>query len=57
MAVVTLTLARAAVVGPASAVIGVVAAILLFRFKVGSSWLVLGGALAGLVGHAVGLAL
>jgi chromate transporter len=57
MAVVTLTLARAAVVSPASAVIAVVAAILLLRFKVGSSWLVLGGALAGLAAHALGLTL
>jgi chromate transporter len=55
MAVVTATLARAAFHGPASAVIGVAAAVLLFRFKVSSTWLVLAGALAGLAAAALGL--
>jgi len=35
-------------------VIAVAAAVLLFRFKVSSTWLVLGGALAGLVASALG---
>ena len=54
MAVVTATLARAAIRDLASAVIAVAAAVLLFRFKVSSTWLVLGGALAGLVASALG---
>jgi chromate transporter len=56
MAVVTATLARVAIAGPASAAIAVAAAILLLRFKVGSSWLVLAGALAGLAARALGVA-
>jgi chromate transporter len=55
MAVVTVTLARAAVAGPTSALIAVAAAVLLFRFKVGSTWLVLGGALVGLAASAIGV--
>ncbi|HEY8517291.1 MAG TPA: chromate efflux transporter [Candidatus Binatia bacterium] len=49
MAVVTLQLLRAAVVDVPSAVIGLVALVLLLRHGVSSTWLVLGGALVGLV--------
>jgi chromate transporter len=47
MAVVTVQLAHAAVVDVPSALLAVASAVLLLRFKVGSMWLVLGGALAG----------
>jgi len=36
-----------------SVALGVVAAILVFRFKINSTWLVLGGALAGLLSAAL----
>jgi chromate transporter len=49
MAVVTWQLGRVAVSDAATAVIALVSGILLFRFRLNSSWLVLGGALAGLV--------
>lgn len=49
MAVVALQLARAALDGPLAIAIGVVAAVLLLRFRVGSAWLVAGGAAAGLL--------
>jgi chromate transporter len=48
MAVVTAQLARAAVTGWATAAIGAVAAVLLLRFRVRSTWLILGGAAIGL---------
>jgi chromate transporter len=48
MAVVTAQLARAAVVDVPTAVLALVAAVLLIRFHVGSAWLVPAGALAGL---------
>jgi chromate transporter len=48
MALVTAQLARAAVVDVATAVIALVAATLLIRFRVSSAWLVPAGALAGL---------
>lgn len=56
MAAVTAQLARAAIVGPTTVVIGLVAATLLLRFKINSSWLVLGGAAVGLGAHALGIA-
>ena len=52
MAVVTAQLARAALVDIPTLVLGVVAAVLLVRFKLNSSWLVLGGAFAGWALHA-----
>jgi chromate transporter len=48
MAGVTWELGRATVVDPFAAVIVVVALVLLFRFKVNSVWLVVGGGAAGL---------
>ncbi len=53
MAAVTVQLAQAALVDILSVALGVVAAILLFRFKINSTWLVLGGALAGLLSAAL----
>jgi chromate transporter len=54
MAVVTVQLGRAAVVDVATAGLGVAAAAALVRFKVNPTWLVLGGALAGLAAHGLG---
>jgi chromate transporter len=56
MAVVTAQLGRAAVVDVPTAAFGVLAAGLLLGSEVNSTWLVLGGALGGLVVYAVGLA-
>ena len=49
MAAVTWELGRAAVVDWLTAALGLLAALLLFRFKVNSAWLVLGGGLVGLL--------
>jgi chromate transporter len=49
MAVVTWALGRSAVVSLATAAIAVCSAVLLVRFRVNSVWLVLGGAVAGLL--------
>lgn len=54
-AVVTAQLGRAAIVDLPTTVIGLAAAALLFRFKVKSTWLILGGAAAGLALHLAGL--
>jgi chromate transporter len=57
MAVVTWQLGRAAVVDSLTVVLGIVSAVLLFRFRVNSAWLVLAGAAAGVarawLGHGV----
>ena len=47
MAAVTWQLARAAVVDPATAAVAFTAALLLFRWRPNSTWLILGGAAAG----------
>jgi chromate transporter len=47
MAVVTVQLGRAAVIDWLSLVLAIASAILLFRYKVNSAWLVLGGAIVG----------
>jgi chromate transporter len=47
MAAVTAQLGRAALVDVPAALLAVVAAVLLIRFKVGSVWLILGGVIAG----------
>jgi chromate transporter len=49
MAVVTWQLGRAALVDPLTIALTVVSAILLLRFRVNSAWLVLGGALVGVI--------
>jgi chromate transporter len=54
MAAVTWELGRAAVVDWLTALLAVVAAALLIRFKVNSAWLVLGGGLAGLAARLLG---
>lgn len=51
MAGVTLELGRAAIVDLRTALIAVVAAILLLRFKINSAWLVAAGGAAGLLFH------
>jgi chromate transporter len=52
MAVVTFHLARRAIVDPITIALAIVAAVALLRFKIGSSWLVLGGAIVGALVHA-----
>jgi len=49
MAVVTWQLGHSAVVDVTSLVLAVASAIVLFRFRVNSAWIVLGGALVGLI--------
>jgi len=49
MAFVGFQFAREAVMTPLAAVIAVVSAVLIFRFKVNSAWVVLGGAAVGLI--------
>jgi len=56
MAVVAAQLGRAAIVDWPTALLGIGSAILLLRFKLNSTWLVLGGAAFGLVCHAAGFA-
>ncbi|XXF78356.1 chromate efflux transporter [Myxococcaceae bacterium GXIMD 01537] len=56
MAVVTAQLGRAALVDVPTICLGLVSAVLLVRFKVNSTWLVLGGAAAGFAVHKLGLA-
>jgi chromate transporter len=51
MAVVTVQLARTALVDISSVLLAAAAALGLLRFRINSSWLVLGGALAGLALH------
>ena len=48
MAAVLVLLGKASLVDPATVVITAVAAVLVVRFKVGASWLIIGGALTGL---------
>jgi len=49
MAAVTWQLGRASITDPFTIVLGLVAVFLLFRFKINTAWLVLGGAAAGLI--------
>jgi chromate transporter len=49
MAVVTAQLARSALTGAATLALAVASAVLLLRWRVNSAWLVLGGALVGLL--------
>jgi chromate transporter len=55
MAFVGLQFAREAVVTPLAAVIAAISAVLAFRFRVNSAWLILGGAVCGLVVKVSGL--
>ena len=56
MAVVTVELARAAFVDWMTGALGLVAAVALLRFRINSTWLILGGAAVGMSAHALGLA-
>jgi chromate transporter len=56
MAVVTVQLGRAAFVDVPTLLLGAVSALVLVRFEVNSSWLVLGGAATGWALHSLGLA-
>ncbi|OGP71043.1 MAG: chromate transporter [Deltaproteobacteria bacterium RBG_13_58_19] len=56
MAVVTWRLGRDAVIDPVTALLVLGSALLLIRFRLNSLWLVLGGALIGLLVHLTGLA-
>lgn len=47
MAVVTFQLGSASLIDPVSILLAVISAVLLFRFKVNTTWLILGGALVG----------
>jgi chromate transporter len=49
MAAVTWQLGRASIIDPFTIALGLVAALLLFRFKINTAWLVLGGAAMGLI--------
>lgn len=49
MAAVLVLLGKASLVDPVTVVIAAVAAVLMIRYKVGSSWLIIGGALTGLL--------
>jgi len=49
MAIVTAQLARSALVDPITSVLAAVSALLVFRWRVNSAWLVLGGAAVGLL--------
>lgn len=49
MAVVTVQLGRGALVGPLTVALFVISAVALVRFKISSTWLVLGGATVGLL--------
>jgi chromate transporter len=54
MAAVAWQLARDAIVDPMTALLAIVAAILLIRFRINSAWLVLGGGIIGIVGRLTG---
>lgn len=51
MAAVTLRLGREAIVDPFTALLALLSVVLLFRFRLNSVWLVLLGAIAGLLSH------
>jgi len=54
MAVVGWRFARAAIVNMPAIVLMVFGAVLVFRYKVNSAWLVLGGAIVGIVLRGIG---
>jgi len=55
MAFVGWQFARASLVNVAAVILVVASAVLVFRYKVNSAWLVLGGGVAGIVLHALGV--
>lgn len=56
MAVVTAQLGAAAIVDPITALLALAGAVLLLEFRLNSTWLVFGGAAAGFLAHALGVA-
>jgi chromate transporter len=56
MAVVTAELGRAAIVDLPTTLLGAVSALALLRFKLNSTWVVLGGAAVGIASHLLGFA-
>jgi chromate transporter len=56
MGVVTAELTRAAIIDLCTLLLAVTSAVLLLRFKLGPTWLLVGGALGGLLAQAVGWA-
>jgi chromate transporter len=54
MAAVTLQLGRAALVDPLTIAMALVSLLLIARFRINATWLVLGGALVGLLRALVG---
>ena len=54
MAAVTWQLGRAALVDVTTVALAVLSVVLLFRFKINSTWLIAGGAAAGLIGGMIG---
>ena len=55
MAAVTLELAGDALSSPLAIAVGLLAALLLIRWKVNTTWLIAGGALSGLLAHYLGI--
>jgi chromate transporter len=55
MAFVGWQFARASLVNAPAVILAVVSAVLVLRYKVNSAWLVLGGAIAGILLHALGI--
>jgi hypothetical protein len=53
LAVVTAQLGVAAIIDPTTAVLALASGVLLIRYQVNSAWLVLGGALVGIIAYAV----
>jgi chromate transporter len=53
MSVVTWLLARSAIVDVTTTLLAIVSAVLLFRYRVNPTWIVAGGALAGLASAAI----
>ncbi len=54
MATVSFQFARAAVVNIPAAILSLVSLLLVFRYKINSAWIVLGGALTGIALAALG---
>jgi chromate transporter len=55
MVAVTASLGRAAIIDWTTGLLGAVSALLLIRYRVRSTWLVLGGAVAGIALRALGV--
>lgn len=55
MAVVCLRMVRGTIVGVPALVVAMVSGVLLFRFKVNTTWLIVGGALAGILSFELGI--